>query len=70
MKTILFPTDFSENANHAFRFIKMMGKTKGVKLILLHSYNLPLVAPVNNFTSRARTMNLIDNDLKDAAEKL
>jgi nucleotide-binding universal stress UspA family protein len=67
MKTILFPTDFSENANHAFRFAKMIVKAKNTKLILLHTYDLPLVAPVNDFTSRGQTMSIIDNDLRVAA---
>ena len=67
MNTILFPTDFSENSNHAFRFAKMMAGAKKAKLILLYTYNLPLVAPMNTFTNREQTLSLIDNDLREAA---
>lgn len=69
MKTILFPTDFSENSNHAFRYAKAMARAKKAKLILFYVYNLPLVAPVNAFTSREQTLGLIDSDLREAAQE-
>ncbi|MEQ8910319.1 MAG: universal stress protein [Vicingaceae bacterium] len=69
MNKILFPTDFSENAHHAFRFAKMMARAKKAKLILIYAYNLPLAAPVNAFTSREQTLNLIEQDLRDVAQK-
>jgi len=69
MKTILFPTDFSENSNHAFRYAKTMARAKKAKLILLYVYNLPLVAPINAFTSREHTLGLIDHNLREAAQE-
>lgn len=67
MNTILFPTDFSKNALHAFQYAKMMARTREAKLVLIYTYKLPLAAPVNAFTSREQTLNIIDKDLREAA---
>lgn len=67
MNTVLFPTDFSENATHAFQFAKMIAKTKGSEIKLLYSYSLPLTAPINAFTSREQTLNSIEQDIRNAA---
>lgn len=69
MKTILFPTDFSDNSNHAFSYAKSLARAQKAKLILFYTYKLPLVAPVNAFTSREQTLALIKNSLVEAAEK-
>ena len=69
MKKILFTTDFSSNSNHAFDYAISMARAKKAKLILLYVYNLPLVAPVNAFTSREQTLGLIEINLKEAALK-
>lgn len=69
MKTILFPTDFSKNADHAFRYAKMMARAKNAKLVLMYVYNLPLVAPANAFTTREQTLTIIDKDLRNAAHE-
>ena len=39
MKTILVPTDFSENANFALHYAAMLAHTSGANLILLHTEN-------------------------------
>ncbi len=44
MKTILFPTDFSENALHASQYAGMLARRLDTKVILLHSYSV--VAPM------------------------
>lgn len=46
MKTILFPTDFSDNAIHAAQYAAMLAKRYDAKLILLNVYSviLPIVA--------------------------
>jgi nucleotide-binding universal stress UspA family protein len=41
MKTILFPTDFSKNANHAMQFAVDLCVRTGARLIILNSYELP-----------------------------
>lgn len=40
MKTILFPTDFSENAMHASQYAGMLARRFDAKVILLHSYTV------------------------------
>jgi nucleotide-binding universal stress UspA family protein len=67
MNTVLFPTDFSKNAQHAFRYAKAMAKGKRAKLILLYAYDLPLIAPTSAFTTRGQALHLIDQNLRDAA---
>lgn len=66
MNTILFPTDFSKNAQHAFQYAKVMAKVKKAKFILLYAYDLPIIAPTSAFTTRGQTLPLIDQDLRDA----
>jgi nucleotide-binding universal stress UspA family protein len=48
MKKILFPTDFSDVANNAFIHALHFAKTVNAELILLHSFDLPIVD--NQFT--------------------
>lgn len=43
MKRILFPTDFSEVANNAFVHALELAKTQGGELIVLHSFEMPIV---------------------------
>ena len=45
MKNILFPTDFSQNADNALNYaIDIAIRTKGV-LILFHAYSVQLIDP-------------------------
>ena len=43
MKTILFPTDFSEVAKNAFVYALNFAKQYNSKIIVLHQYQLPIV---------------------------
>lgn len=43
MQTILFPTDYSDAANNALTYAVNFAKKSGAKLILFHSYHLPVV---------------------------
>jgi nucleotide-binding universal stress UspA family protein len=43
MKRILFPTDFSEVANNAFVYALELAKFLKAEIILLHTYELPIV---------------------------
>lgn len=45
MKTILFPTDFSDNSTHASRYVGMLAKRLNAKVVLLHIYSIPMVSP-------------------------
>ncbi|WP_394991029.1 universal stress protein [Emticicia sp.] len=46
MKTILFPTDFSDNAIHASKYAGMLARRFDAKVILLHVY--AITVPVNS----------------------
>lgn len=43
MKTILIPTDFSEMANNAVLFASKFANKNKARVILLHTYNMPLI---------------------------
>jgi nucleotide-binding universal stress UspA family protein len=45
MKTIIVPTDFSDNATHALRYACMLNSAFNGKIILFHSYAVPVFAP-------------------------
>jgi nucleotide-binding universal stress UspA family protein len=44
MKTILFPTDFSDNASHAAQYAGMLAKLFNAKIVLLNIYSIPTVS--------------------------
>ncbi|MEM7574964.1 MAG: universal stress protein [Bacteroidota bacterium] len=41
MKTILFPTDFSDAANHAFVYALQLAYALEAKIVTIHAYELP-----------------------------
>lgn len=43
MKKILFPTDFSETANHAFVYALQLAKRANAEILVLHVYELPIL---------------------------
>jgi nucleotide-binding universal stress UspA family protein len=67
MKTILFPTDFSENATHAARYAGMLAKLYEANLVLLHVHHIPMV-PQSNHSFEVR--NAISLNEKGAKEDL
>lgn len=48
MKTILFPTDFSENANHAMQFALQLAKDFDARLHIINTYQIPYATSVPN----------------------
>ncbi len=44
MKTILFPTDFSNNANHASENAGMVAKRMNANVVLLNVYTIPTIS--------------------------
>lgn len=44
MKTILVPTDFSANAEHAIRYAMLFARPFRARVVLFHSYLLPVYA--------------------------
>ena len=74
MKKILFPTDFSEIANNAFVHALGLARLVQGELILLHTYELPIVenqfAPMN-YQSVFDSLELANLDkFKDEVPKL
>ena len=74
MKTILFPTDFSENAVHASKFAAMLARKLDAKLILLHCFTVPASFEYQISYDIENSIQLVEesvtNNLKDFAEKL
>lgn len=44
MKKILFPTDYSETANNAFKYALQLADTREAELYVLHVYDPPLIS--------------------------
>lgn len=68
MKTILFPTDFSDAASNALQMAKNIAKKSNATLHLCHFYSLAL----NNYTSPESIipMDLLDEIKKSATEQI
>lgn len=58
MKTILFPTDFSQNAIHASEYAGMIAKRMNANVVLLNVYTIPTISEyqlpseIENFISQ------------------
>jgi nucleotide-binding universal stress UspA family protein len=63
MKTILLPTDFSKNSDNAIHFALELNKMMKLKVILFHSYVLPVLA------SDVPIAMTSDSELEKAAQK-
>src|SRR5699024_197426 len=44
MKRILFPTDYSETANNAFKYALQLADKENAKLFVLHVYDPPVIS--------------------------
>lgn len=60
MKTILVPTDFSDIANNATLFAMQIAKKNNARVLLFHTYNLPIV--------NGQTLDFSANVLYDTLE--
>lgn len=65
MKTILFPTDFSENAVHAGRYAGMLAKLLDANVVLLHVYHVPMVPAYNASFGMAEPLAQTDEEIKE-----
>lgn len=65
MKTILFPTDFSENATHASDYAGLLAQKFNANVVLLTIYSMPI------FTDYQIPYDIQDfsSELKEASEK-
>ena len=53
MKTILFPTDFSDNSTHSARYAGLLAKRLNAKVVLLHVYSFPMATEIDAYTVEA-----------------
>jgi nucleotide-binding universal stress UspA family protein len=74
MKTILVPTDFSENAENALTYACELNKGAKARIIIFHSYHIPL--PADEFALQAISLTQTEeleitqlNEIKDTFEK-
>lgn len=67
MNTILFPTDFSNNAINASNYAGLLAKKMNAKIILLHVYSNPVIADVE-FAYNIESLYL--NSKKEAEKEL
>ena len=63
MKTILFPTDFSNNALHASQYAGMLARSMNARVVFLHVHYIPMVAEYND---NAQIRTIIQNDKMEA----
>lgn len=74
MKTILVPTDYSENAENALTYACEINKQLNYKILLFHSYHIPIpvsdipVVPVSEAEVRRNSVNAL-NAIKKNMEK-
>jgi nucleotide-binding universal stress UspA family protein len=67
MKTILFPTDFSNNATHASAYSGMIAKRMNANVVLLNVYTIPTIS---EYQLPTEIENFINQKRKDALSKL
>jgi nucleotide-binding universal stress UspA family protein len=67
MKTILVPTDFSENAGNAMRYAIELAKQERARIVLVHAFDLTQVIP---YTSGLFVANDIQSIEKNAVAGL
>lgn len=67
MNTILYPTDFSENSINALPYAIDLAKRVNSRLVFLHVFEISLMAPANDFTSREQTALKVAEDVRTAS---
>ncbi|MFN3405593.1 MAG: universal stress protein [Cytophagaceae bacterium] len=71
-KKILFPTDFSENANNALRYATEIASAFNSDIILLHTYKIP-TPPFLKYGDASNEISEQENEIRNgiaAAEKV
>lgn len=65
MKTILFPTDFSKNAQHASEYAGMLAKVFDAQIVLLNVHFIPMVAQNHPSSKVQAAININKNEAID-----
>ena len=61
---IMLATDFSDCADNALQYAMKIAHAGGGKLSVLNAYEVPVVAPVNVFTTLEDTVKVVSQDMK------
>lgn len=75
MKTIILPTDFSKNANHATNYGVQLARYLGCKALLMHSYEPPMslseygTTTVHFYTVRDQIIKRLEKDKNSLLKK-
>ncbi|MEA5258736.1 universal stress protein [Arcicella aquatica] len=67
MKTILFPTDFSDNAKHAAQYAGMLARLFNARVVLLNIYSIPIIS---EYQLPSDIENFINRNRKEAEQNL
>lgn len=70
MKTIIFPTDFSENADLAMQFATMVAKQMNAKLLAVNAFDLPYSQNVMSTSLLDIMRETSEKGLKEVSAKL
>lgn len=68
MKTLLVPIDFSKSTKSVLNYTIAIAKCNSSKIILFHSYQLPILRKQGSMLSKNEIETQIVNNLKQAAE--
>ena len=67
-KNILLPSDFSKNSDNAIAYaIDLVKKNEG-ELSLLHVFEVPFMAPSSAFTTREKTMKVVEEEMRKISQ--
>jgi len=62
MKSLIYPTDFSENASNAFSWAIEIAKINKSKFIYQHVYDPPLATPIDAYTMQVGTISVAEEN--------
>jgi len=67
-KNILLPSDFSKNSSNAIAYaVDLAGKNEG-ELSLLHVFEVPFMAASSAFTTREKTMKVVEDEMRGISQ--
>jgi len=68
IRNILFPTDFSENSEHAFEYALLMAQNFGARLVVMHVINEPV--DLRGFYVPHISFEKLEREIEEGAEKM
>ena len=65
----MFATDFSACADNAMQYASRIARLSEGKITLLNAFEVPVIAPVNVFTTLEDTMHVVRKEMQTAVER-